>query len=1036
MSDHRLEYATSNTAPSKAVLQLAELSDLQVSDMFVAKHKQSMVYCVKLSWTSSNSANSTPTLLETTFETSNSVAEDDDDSSVMRGAASRDDASLNHHYHQPVLGRQDSQDPDVLSGVSESVASATNGGESSSLRHRRVPFERFRRKHAKSYDVRSIDRESLTMGSRKVIPPPRNNHNNVIGSRRGGLTLPNDESAPPVVPSEVQVNHPRHHSMSSLPVEDVISPTRKTPLIRNHHHAASATHIPPPPPPLLQSSSSLLLATPPASARRQVSGNAGAGGGAEPPAPHSGRFRTAYERQRDEDLQFLRSQYLTTQQEKKKKVRQRMANGTKIAVATGAAVGITVVTAGIGLVAGLVFLGVGAAAGGGSAAVGATWRKKVTGELVLASPDYETIRMWKACLDACKDSDSIKRSTWGQLFASDGRKTNVALLPRTLIFSKENKQDSFKADRSSLHLCEQAKWIPLEGGWSSLLGCGHGLRIFREDSVNNATASAAATTPTTIPSNPARRLLQKCVESHPCVPMKTHVVLNTSPLDAFLCLMSYGRLSASGASSAPFEPNSEQCSSFRIVETVDDHTDIIHLVFRPLYLFPTWTTPRDFCLFRYWRLEQDGSYMVCYESIEHPRCPPNAMHVRGEMHQVITIAPQKVSYRRRILSSAPTSAPALPPVDCLMTAVAQVDPKGWVPTRQMSFLSNQGYGDAFAVVTLSHILEIRDAIDQDRFMPVFVDGGEAPDLYTSPSFPNNVSQKDAALVGAVHVEDDTPNYDYAYAAHESSRAMCSGTELDLVLNPPPLPADKWAEPDANSFRVRGPSYKIDNLKINAGRSIGRLVAADVVWSETPLYNGFSVHPGERIQLALQKEQLLQSKGRKSNMPPFVFVVTIVLPGPPYYYGVYYFAVDDMSTIDGTNGTPSSKLCNQFFFGDSDEFRDKTFKMIPQIVQGNFIVRKAVGNTPAIMGTKLRQLYVKGDRFFEVILDCGSSSVATGVIRLSLSYAKMLVIDMGFLFEGDDPATLPERMFGAVRMKQVDFGPHLRKVEGPPLGTRF
>ena len=136
------------------------------------------------------------------------------------------------------------------------------------------------------------------------------------------------------------------------------------------------------------------------------------------------------------------------------------------------------------------------------------------------------------------------------------------------------------------------------------------------------------------------------------------------------------------------------------------------------------------------------------------------------------------------------------------------------------------------------------------------------------------------------------------------------------------------------------------------------------------------------------------------------------------------------------GAPSSKLCKQFFFGDSDEIRDRTFKLIPQIVQGNFIVKKAVGSTPAILGTKLRQLYVKRDRFCEVICDCGSSSVATGVIKLSLGYAKTLVIDMGFLLEGDDESTLPERMFGSVRMKQIDFGPNLRKVAVPPPNSIF
>jgi hypothetical protein len=189
-----------------------------------------------------------------------------------------------------------------------------------------------------------------------------------------------------------------------------------------------------------------------------------------------------------------------------------------------------------------------------------------------------------------------------------------------------------------------------------------------------------------------------------------------------------------------------------------------------------------------------------------------------------------------------------------------------------------------------------------------------------------------------------------------------------------------------------------------------------------------LHPTERIQLALERERRLLAKGTPSDIPPFVFLVNIILPGPPFYHGVFYYAVDDMSCIDGTDGTPSSKLSQRFFFGDDDRFRDRTFKLIPTIVEGNFVVKKAVGSTPAIMGTKLAQRYVQNDRFFEVILDCGSSSVATGVIRLSLGYAKTLVVDMGFLLEGDTEEYLPERIFGCVRMKHPYFGPQLRKVE--------
>jgi hypothetical protein len=55
-----------------------------------------------------------------------------------------------------------------------------------------------------------------------------------------------------------------------------------------------------------------------------------------------------------------------------------------------------------------------------------------------------------------------------------------------------------------------------------------------------------------------------------------------------------------------------------------------------------------------------------------------------------------------------------------------------------------------------------------------------------------------------------------------------------------------------------------------------------------------------------------------------------------------------------------------------------------------------------------------------------------VIRLTLgSYAQELVVDMGFLFEGKDESTLPERIFGAVRIKRLLFDTNLRFVKQPP-----
>jgi len=82
-----------------------------------------------------------------------------------------------------------------------------------------------------------------------------------------------------------------------------------------------------------------------------------------------------------------------------------------------------------------------------------------------------------------------------------------------------------------------------------------------------------------------------------------------------------------------------------------------------------------------------------------------------------------------------------------------------------------------------------------------------------------------------------------------------------------------------------------------------------------------------------------------------------------------------------------------------------------------------------MGRKLKQSYVRdpNGRFMEVIVDVNSSSVATKIVKLSLSYAKTLVVDMAFVLEGTDVDVLPERVLGSLRLKNVDFRNSLRTL---------
>ena len=260
---------------------------------------------------------------------------------------------------------------------------------------------------------------------------------------------------------------------------------------------------------------------------------------------------------------------------------------------------------------------------------------------------------------------------------------------------------------------------------------------------------------------------------------------------------------------------------------------------------------------------------------------------------------------------------------------------------------------------------------------------------------------------------------------------------EMTNNPPSLRLDAWSEIFAHNFMVRGMNYLNDNKKVCSESSLFQLLTVDLACSNAPNFHGLCSHPNERIQQALQKEKVTGVK----QLPSFVFAVNLCVPAAASttptgttpvrspnktkstncYHLVVYFGIEDLSIITTNHqSTAIGRLCHQFFFGDCDKFRDTTFKLIPRITEGNFVVRKAVGSKPSILGKKLRQYYIRTDRFMELIVDIGSDSVATRIVKLALGYAKSLTVDMMFVLEGTTDDTLPERILGGVRVKEIDF----------------
>ncbi|XP_057781814.1 protein ENHANCED DISEASE RESISTANCE 2-like isoform X3 [Salvia miltiorrhiza] len=65
-----------------------------------------------------------------------------------------------------------------------------------------------------------------------------------------------------------------------------------------------------------------------------------------------------------------------------------------------------------------------------------------------------------------------------------------------------------------------------------------------------------------------------------------------------------------------------------VIEHIDGHNDIVHKLLYHDWL-PWGMKRRDLLLRRYWRREEDGTYVILYHSVFHLKCPPKRGYVRA-----------------------------------------------------------------------------------------------------------------------------------------------------------------------------------------------------------------------------------------------------------------------------------------------------------------------------------------------------------------------------------------------------------------------
>ncbi len=275
----------------------------------------------------------------------------------------------------------------------------------------------------------------------------------------------------------------------------------------------------------------------------------------------------------------------------------------------------------------------------------------------------------------------------------------------------------------------------------------------------------------------------------------------------------------------------------------------------------------------------------------------------------------------------------------------------------------------------------------------------------------------------------------------------SAIELDPFRDQPDYLCSYFEDSGSgNQFRVRGSNYLNDRLKVSAGPSVLRLVHASMYKSEEFVYHISSIGLCKR---RLDEYIASTPEGKKQ---PFLFIVNVMVPGDPIVNVVLWWALDQemadkMLMSDATKlmleryiAIPGSgyerredkdKSVNSSSCSEADDscvsgglfpasdFRNERFKLIPNIVEGPFLVRKAVGNTPALLGKKLTQRYFRGPHYVETDVDVSSSVVALSIVGLCRGSARQIMVDIGICLEGRTESELPEQIIGVVRMLHPD-----------------
>ncbi|KAJ4846793.1 hypothetical protein Tsubulata_014108 [Turnera subulata] len=457
-----------------------------------------------------------------------------------------------------------------------------------------------------------------------------------------------------------------------------------------------------------------------------------------------------------------------------------------------------------------------------------------------------------------------------------------------------------------------------------------------------------------------------------------------------------------------------------LLDSYDGHYDILYGTYDPKYL-TRWQSNRDFVFSRQWFRGQDGTYTILLFPTVHKKRPPRSGYHRTRVNPS--------TWEIRNLNTPMGSNTAR----CIVTQMLEIHQSGWCrwkKTRSSKFEKSTQYALLTQVSGLKEYIganpalkfEYTTTVVRTKFSDGAISNGEYDDTEVQDEFYDAIAADTSSSSDESDGDGDQhedlkvklKNVSWAITSLALKRTSAPEENMEFDSTVPPISVDPsqfsgslqkgkddndtncWTTPSGKGFKIRGKTYLKDNSKVSGGDPLLKLVAVDWLKVDKPM-----------DKVALHPKCLVQTEAGKKL--PFILLINLQIPAKPNYSMVMYYAAE--------RPINKNSLLGKFVDG-TDMFRDSRFKLIPSIIEGYWMVKRAVGTKACLLGKAVTCNYLRQDNFLEIDVDIGSSSVARSVIGLVLGYVTSLVVDLAILIEGKEEEELPEYILGTVRLNRV------------------